>query len=351
MDRRKFFATGAAGASALILSNVGARAHDHAPAIPKGVPYGGKETSIAGDYIDLTTARGNREAQARIYGNIDMESTKYGWFKGIVHGVRPGEGVRDLVGFSGFSATKLLPATDDMDPGYRKVLREVGFYTDLETGEVLEEWENPYLNETVKTVPIANDPFNHTITDYFIQPPNYGGLNTDMPPKRPMIMEWERQGNLLLHPTRINLFYPAALNPEKWPRENGNVMNQVSEMFMYQMDWNDMQNPALTSVEATGTWIRITPWLPWMLMGPTPGHCTYSCFFGASDTLDGADPQVLEYAAKHYPKYLEAPETWEEPSLSSLEWYAREQTPAPLPADGVIPVAPPPAMPRFPGQS
>lgn len=341
MNRRQLLAAGAACTSTALLACAGASAR-------AGTAGGGTqsrqtgEKGLVGDYLDLTTARGNREAQARIMGNIDMKSTKYGWFKGVVHGVRPGEKIRDLVGFSCFSSTKLLPSLEGEDPGYRKVLREVGFYTDLETGEVLENWRNPYLNETVKTVPIANDPFNHTITDYMIAPPKYGGLNKDMPEKVPLQLDWDRMGDLLMLSARINLFYPSALQPDKWPRESGSKFNQVSEMFLYQMSWGDMQNPELTAVESAGSWVRVTPWLPWMLMGPTEGHCVYTCFFGSTNSLDMVDPIVVEYAKKHYPKYLTAPETWEEPSLSSLEWYAREQQPAPLPEDGKIPFAPPP---------
>lgn len=343
MDRRQLLAMGAAGTSAMLLGSA-------ADAAVKGQGMGaGKHKShdLHGPYLDLTTPRGNREAQARIMGNIDMKTTKFGWFKGVVHGVRPGEKIRDLVGFSGFSAARLLPSLDGQDPGYRKVLREVGFYTDLETGAVLETWRNPYLNEDVRVVPIANDPFNHTITDFMIAPPKYGGLNNNMPEKRPLQLNWDRLGDTLMMAARVNLFYPSALQPAKWPRESGSTFNQVSEMFLYQMRWSDMQNPKLTSVEATGAWNRVTPWLPWMLMGPSAGNCLYTCFFGASDSLDGADPQVIEYAAKHYPKYLTAPETWEDPSLSSLEWYAREQKPAPLPADGKIPTAPLPQLPQF----
>lgn len=338
MNRRELFAAGAAVTSAALLGTAATAASSSGRPRSKAKP----DKGLKGKYLDLNSARGNREAQARILGNIDMSSTKYGWFKGVVHGVRPGEKIRDLVGFSGFSCARLLPNDPGSDPGYKKVLREVGFYTDLQTGEVLESWTNPYLNEAVRTVPIANDPFNHTITDFMIEPPKYGGLNKEVPPKRPLQLDWDRVGDLLMLSARINLFYPSALQPDKWPRESGSRMNQVSEMFLYNMSWADMQNPRLKSVEATGTWVRITPWLPWMLLGPSDGHCAYTCHFGASDTLDGADQQVLDYAAKHYPKYLEAPSIWEDPSLSSLEHYAHEQKPAPLPADGKIPVAPPP---------
>ena len=113
-------------------------------------------------------------------------------------------------------------------------------------------------------------------------------------------------------------------------------------MFLYQLDWDEMQNPNNTAVKTAGTWTRITPWLPWMLMGPSEGHCTYSCLMGSGENLDGADPVAIAYAERHFPDFFEAPETWYGPSLSSLEWYSRQQTAAPLPASGEIPFAPTP---------
>lgn len=341
MDRRNFIAAGAAGAAVMALGA--------APVKARPVRKSGDVIrDLSSGTYDLTTTAGNREVFAKINGNTDMKSTKFGWYKGIVHGVRPGEAIRDLVGFTGFSAAKLLPSLPGEDPGYRKVLNEIGFYTDLETGEILEEWHNPYFDEKVRVVPIANPAFNHTITDYYFQPPTYGGLNAVAPPKRPFLLDWERRNNDLSLASRINLFYPAALQPDKWPRESGSKFNQVTENFLYALDWDAVQDPDVTSISARGTWMRTTPWLPWMLMGETPGHCSYSCFFGSEDTLAYADQQAVEYAAKHYPEYLDVSSEWGMPMLSSLEMYAREQKPAPLPADGKAPVAPPP-KPMFPG--
>jgi Protein of unknown function (DUF1838) len=334
MDRRELITIGAAGAAGIAFG-----ASPVLAKLPAKAPRTPLNRSLKGDFLDLTTTAGNREAYARIMGDTDMRSTKYGWYSGMVHGVRPGEKIVDLFGFSGFSCARLIPQEPGADRGYKKILREVGFYTDLKTGEVLEEWTNPYLNETVKVVPIANDPFNHTITDFHYAPPTYGGLNSAIPPKRPFLLDWTRRGDTLNLARRINLFYPSALQPDKWPRESSGKFNQVTEIFLFQIDWNEMQNPKQTAVGTQGSWSRVTPWLPWMLMGPTPGHCIYSCFMGSGDTLELADPKIVDYAKKHYPKYLEAPDRWEEPSLSSLEWYARQQTPAKLPADGKIPVA------------
>ena len=337
MDRRNFLAAGAAGASAMALGSVSALASSSSATA--GQKTSGVNRDISDGHYDLTTTAGNREIYAKINGNTDMESTKFGWFKGIVQAVVPGQPINNLVGFTGFSCAKLLPSLPGEDPGYRKILNEIGFYTDLKTGEILEEWYNPYFDEKVRVVPIANPAFNHTITDFHIQPPTYGGLNTEAPPKRPFLLNWERRNNDLSLASRINLYYPAALQPDKWPRESGSKFNQVTENFLYALNWDEIQNPDVTSISARGTWMRTTPWLPWMLMGQTPGHCSYSCFFGSEDTIEYADEHALEYAAKHYPEYLDVNSTWGMPMLSSLEMYAREQKPAPLPADGKIPVA------------
>jgi hypothetical protein len=339
MERREFLSSAAmlAAASSMVSSgSAGAAARGGAP---------GPITSLKGPHLDLGTARGCRDAWAKLAGNTDMKSTKYGWYTGIVQGVRPGEALRDLVGFTGFSCAKLLP-NEGGDPGYRKVLREIGFYTDLRSGEILEEWTNPYLNEKVKVVPVANDPFNHTITDFYPPPPSYGGLNRAAPPKVPMILDFRRHNNRLNWFSHINLFYPSALQPAKWPRESGSPFNQVTENFLYQIDWRDMQNPRKTSVEYNGTWIRTTPWLPWMLMGTSSGHCAYQCFMGAYDDINQIDRRLLDHAEKHYPKYLAAPEVWSDVSLSSLENFAKTEKPAPV-GPGGAPRAADPELPAW----
>lgn len=250
-----------------------------------------------------------------------------------------------LAPFKMMSCARLLP--HESGTGYRKILREIGLYTDLASGEIIEEWKKPYLNETVRVVPIANDPFNHTITQFYPEAPAYGGINKAPPRNIPLMLDFRRRGDTLNLFSHINLFYPSSLAPQKWPRESASPFNQVTEMFLYQIDWHDMQDRRKTSVEYNGTLSRTTPWLPWMLMGPTPGHAQYHTFMGAVDDLSQIDPKLIAYVERRYPKYLQAPEKWEDPSLSSLEWYAREQQPAPAPADQPVPRAPDPELPAW----
>ncbi|MDO6475131.1 DUF1838 family protein [Alteromonas sp. 1_MG-2023] len=270
----------------------------------------------------------NRDAWARLMGDLDFGKEKFGWFKGTVNGVREGEKVKPLFGFEGFSVARLV---DEGNGSYQKLLREVGFYTDLKTGEVLETFDNPYTGETVKVVPIANDPFNHHIAPFFPEPPSYGGLNKEKPPKIPLLLDWqEAPNNTVFLRTPIHLFYPSALQPEKWPRESAGKMNRVSEMFTYVINRDELADTSQTSITYSGCWSRITPWLPWMLMGQAEGHIYYDCTMGAYHDDSILSEPVRAYAKKHFAKYFSAPEKWEDPSLSSLEHYALEQAPAPV---------------------
>jgi hypothetical protein len=85
----------------------------------------------------------------------------------------------------------------------------------------------------------------------------------------------------------------------------------------------------MTHVPHNGSWVRVQPWLPWMLMGPASGHVMYDGIFRPARTLDYYPAPVLAYIKTHYPSFMTAPTKWYGPNYSSLEHYAREQKPAP----------------------
>jgi hypothetical protein len=269
----------------------------------------------------------NREASARLAADTDSKRQVWGSAYGVLNAVIDGQKVRPILRFDVFSSTRVVRQPD---ASYQRLSREVVFYRDIATNQIVDEWTNPLTNERVRVVDIANDPFNYTISEFFPDPPSYGGLNKEKPPKRPFLLNWGLAGDdTVTQEADINLFYPSALQPDKWPRESPGRMSQVSEYFRYVIKREDLENPGKTHVPSIGTWVRVTPWLPWMLMDQAPGHMLYVGTMLTRTSLDGVPPDVLERVRQRYPKYLTAPEVWEEPSLSSLEHYAREQTPAP----------------------
>ena len=332
MQRRDFLkngfaSVGYAGALTMAMGALSQRAEAGAH-MQAGTAVGGE--ALRGPYLDLLTGRGNQLAYARLQGNLDFESQKYFWFKGYVMGHRPMKRIQDLFGAQGFGVIRLREREDGT---IERMCREIIVYTDLKTNEVLQEWKNPITNETVKVVHVDNDPYNYTIEPFFPAPPEFGGLNKqkEPPPRIPFVLPWVQNDDWLEMELHIHLAYPNPLQPDKWPRESAGKIAQVSEFFAHHVRAEDMQNEKLTTLPYRGTWNRITPWLPWMLMGQAEGNCQYAAFMGTCDHPGDVLPRtVVDYAEKHYAKYFEAPTVWQDIGLSSLEHYAEEQQPAPV---------------------
>lgn len=273
----------------------------------------------------------NREQAARLQAHTSDGRQIYGRCSGTINGVRPGEAVRTLLGFEVFSTIRVVRRPDG---NYDRMSKEVVFYTDPKTGDPLDHWDNPYTGERVRVVDIANDPYNWVIRDWQGPPPMPGvdTRNLTRPADaKPFLLHWSEFGpdTLVIHEGG-HAYYPNKLDPAKWPRESAGKMNQVSELFRYFIRRDDLVNEKLDHLPHNGIWIRITPWLPWMLMGQVPGHIMYEGEFRPADTTEYHSAKVMDRVRKRYPQYLEAPTKWYGPSLSSLEHYALEQKPAPV---------------------
>jgi hypothetical protein len=272
----------------------------------------------------------NREQAARLQGHLDGRQV-YGRCTGSVNGVRPGEAVRHLLNFEVFSTIRVVRRPDG---NYDRMSKEVVFYLDPKTGAILDEWDNPYTGERVRVVDIANDPYNWVIRDW-VTPPALPGADLHNLPvpadKKPFLLHWsDFSDDTVVIQEGGHAWYPNRLDPAKWPRESAGKMVQASELFRYFIRRSDLEDTAQDHLKHNGVWIRITPWLPWMLMGQAPGHCLYDGMFTSSDTLDKHKPAVLARVRERYPQYLTAPTEWYGPSLSSIEHYANEQKPAPV---------------------
>ena len=208
-----------------------------------------------------------------------------------------------------FSTHRVLRQPDD---SYQRLCRELVFYRDLKTGQLLDQWDNPYSGERVRVVDIANDPFNFRISEFFPDPPSYGGLNTAKPPKRPLLLEWTLvNDHTVTLDSDIHLYYRNALDPAVWPRESSGPMNRVSEFFRYFIRREDAEDPSKTHLPHNGVWSRVTPWLPWMLMGPDPGHVLYMGRFTSIERPEQAPPPRSSRGSRErFPLYLTAPDKW-----------------------------------------
>ena len=81
-----------------------------------------------------------------------------GYFKGNVLAYIDGtQALVPLFGYEGFGMTRTFQVDDY---AWQKLHSEVAYYTDLKTGEVMDTWHNPFLDETVRVVHVHNDVVN-----------------------------------------------------------------------------------------------------------------------------------------------------------------------------------------------
>lgn len=335
LSRRKSLGLAVVAASALAAPAC-ARQSSAVPA--EGIAGGATGSPAFKAKLDFADPIWNRDTYARVDGELDFAKQKVSRITGKVYGVRDNEVVRPLFTMDGFSVVRTMQLPDG---NWRRLLKEIVFYRDLESGEIMQRWKNPYTGEAVKVVPIANDPFNYDIRDTVPRGPRYGGLNEAERKPDPFLLDWVDLGDKLLFNTGIDLFYPAALQPDQWPRESAGTWNRVSEHFQYVMEKADVLNPSITAIPVTGSWSRLTPWLPWMLMGQGRGCINYfTHFYTVKDGIAGLPDDLVEAAKAVDPGYLVAPTKDYGPSLSSLENYKLTETPAPVPPGWAPPAEP-----------
>ena len=281
--------------------------------------------------MDLGTADGNVLAMAKLTGDLAGTGTKHGYYSGVLAGVVPGEAVRELVGIIGLSSARLSQLADE--PGYLVLQKEVGFFTDLETGAVLDRWRNPYSGEVVEPFHIANPAVNRFIRPVIKDERFYDRVEGTAPKARPFVLPWRVAGDRAYVETRTHFWANNPLDPAVWVRESSGPRIQVSDFMSYSASYRALSDPKVSSVDYWGHWVHVRPWQPWMLMGAAPGHCMYSAMTGSARSLAGIPANILAIARDRTPDFL-VPPTERRSSEPSMIRYMRERKPAPPPTKG-----------------
>ncbi len=251
--------------------------------------------------VDLNQPAQKLEAYVRTVGDTSGKAvTTYAF--GTVYAYVPGEKPRALFNLEVVGMGRYVKATD----GYQRLSREIGYYTDLQSGEILTRWFNPYLQREVEVIPIQNDPVNRKFT---VQNATY------------KVME---QGDSITFYREVPLRYPNALDRAGYPLYSSGDFYEAMEMFNNFVSRADLENERLTSLPSAGSWARLGPWLPWMEMALSPGSLVYHARSNkVLNGIEGLRPALREYIASDNPKYLQAPAEFSAPDETSWTFFKK----------------------------
>lgn len=247
------------------------------------------------------------EDSLRITGDISGQQSM-GYGKVVAYAFIPGRRGFPLFGLEIYGASR----TNRTAAGWERLHKEVGYYTDLASGQILERWRNPMIDKEVEVLPIMNDPVNRRMAIDPAKPNNGLGFRVN------------RMAGHFLMTREVFLRYPSPLTRAEWPSNASDDFYEATEMFNDFARLDELADRSKTSVPSIGSWTRFAPWLPWMEMGNRPGWLVYHGH-GAKLMNGVADlPKIVrDYAEKHHPEWLTAPTRWSEPNETSWTYFKK----------------------------
>lgn len=239
-------------------------------------------------------------------GTLEDAVPRYGIFEGRAYSRVPGEKDRHLFDLLGINTRQCGTVRDDeRGDGYRSVSREIMMYLDPETNEVIDEWHNPFTNQTVTVVHVANDPVNMRAPSY--EKTADGG-------RREVTLR--RYGDMLVSSSEFPLYYDNPLGSPYQAYVGGHY--HAMEMFNTFYDASELASAPALSISRLA-WSRVAQWLPWMEMGSKPGIMIFNAT-GFSTFEQGEIPEPLMAILKdRYPDYLTPPPT-DDPRPNETSW-------------------------------
>lgn len=203
--------------------------------------------------LDLVTAQSRLRAYLRMRGSLD-DRVVIGFVTGRYYGVVDTDPT-PLFGVAAatFSRYRALPGGS-----VSMVSCEQAYYTDLETGEVLDEWINPLAGERVKVAVVRTEGSKRTLSDRMA----FSGPATPGIQFEQLVLPPDRRGDDVVFVEQVRFVANAPGQPK--PFRYSEAVSACSSAL-------DLARPDTPRVPCTTAFTNMSGWRPWMRMGDRPG--------------------------------------------------------------------------------
>ncbi len=238
-------------------------------------------------------------------GEADGKQAVY-HFAGNIYSRVQGEPDRLLFRAEGMNVRQCVTVNDPKrGKGYRLVSREVLFYIDPKTGEIVRKWTNPWSGETVDVMHINNDPVNSR--------PSFP-ISAD---GKPATFMGRIEGKWLFMPFEVPLFYENVLGGAYQDYVGGKY--HAMEIFDFIADANEMLDTKNATSYPSIAWVRVSDWMPWMKQRGRQGLLIFNATGSKLKSFDELPVIMKDEIAKNYPIYT-APPPGDDPRPNATTW-------------------------------
>ena len=246
--------------------------------------------------FELTPGAGYLKASRKVTcSTIDDKPIVYWWY-GRMYSRVQGEKDKLLFRVEGMNIRACTSISDpERGDGFRMVSRELLFYQDPETGEIVDKWANPWTGETVDVLHVANDPVN------------WGNQYEIDRNGKPYEMNLSKHGDDWWDTSTIPLFYKNPLAGDFQEYVGGTY--HATEMFNTTGSIADLTDDDKDTAKANIGWERISYWLPWMKMNGRDGIVYFHTFGKKLDSYNDLPETIKDEIEENYPIYNQPPPT------------------------------------------
>jgi len=265
--------------------------------------------------LDPANAEDSLKIEQRLSCSLEDGKPAYYWFPGNVYSRVPGERDRLLFRVHGWSARACKTFNDPVRGyGYRAVNRELLVYEDPTTGQIMKAWRNPWTNETVEVMHVANDPVS-------MREPVFAKDASGKPTPRPdrgFVLE----GRHFNGGSAARLYYKNPLGGDY--QENIGGWYHAMEMGSDSLTVDDMLDGSKRDLGRRIGWMRASKWLPWMKMGDRAGFVYYHTAGGRVDSVEDLPEPFKTEMKTTFKMWLSAPPLDDtRPNMTSWDQFRR----------------------------
>ena len=240
--------------------------------------------------LDLDNRRDRLTALVKLRGATDTRLV-IGYVVGARYAV-PEHRIIPMMGFlaATFSQYRRL----DADTFEARAL-EIGYFTDLATGKVLETWKNPVTGTTVDVPHTRMGPSRIIVTADGLTVPRPSGEATGLELK-----------HVFLPPVVVadNVWVTEQINVDSPPGPRPFVYN---ELTTYCARKSELDDPARSSMPTQVQYQSLITYRPWMAFDDTPGHTIARGSGAHVASIDELPPYYLELTKRRHPDVLKDP--------------------------------------------
>lgn len=225
------------------------------------VPASARGHTTSAGQLDLANPAHRLRAMIRLRGAEEFPF----WMliEGDVYGRDPASTMTPLFKFTALLRLRYTRLDDNT---YEFQQRESSHYTNLETGEPIGEFHNPYKDETNVAVGYVSPLFTYRF-----------GLNGTSSPSRPDHMgdlphQLTQLGGYLQTTERRFLSYPTRLDLEMFPEAARSTTRHSVDIATFRAPFEMVTDLSRDLVSSAIDFVADTEWPFWMFMGERPGN-------------------------------------------------------------------------------